>query len=181
MRKSCTKAERERWEIWCGFISKYWQIGWKSLKIYCRRKIVNDLGNCEATLLQTLSKNFVEFYCKILIFWKSFLDFNNVSYWWISWLSKLKTGDQLLIYFCNFFISRKCWSISTEAISSKYLTRSPGKTFFKRAWRVPVLQICNFNLTNCLITPQSSRGRSRFIARFWWWVFVTIIVSFPKH
>lgn len=27
LRKSCTKAERERWEIWCGFISKYWQIG----------------------------------------------------------------------------------------------------------------------------------------------------------
>ena len=107
LRKSCTKAERERWEIWCGFISKYWQIGWKSLKIYCRRKIVNDSRNCEATLLQSLSKNFVEFYCKILIFWKSFLDFNNVSYWWISWLSKLKTGDQLLIYFCNFFISRK--------------------------------------------------------------------------
>ena len=135
-------------------------------------------------LLQSLSKNFVEFYCKILIFWKSFLDFNNVSYWWISWLSRLKARDQLLIYFCNNISSQdKCWSISAEVINSKYLTRSSGKTFLKRAWRAPVLQICNFNLTIFLITPQSSsRGRDRrFIARFWWWVFVTIIVSFPKH
>ena len=108
-------------------------------------------------LLQSLSKNFVEFYCKILIFWKSFLDFNNVSYWWISWLSRLKARDQLLIYFCNNFSSQdKCWSISAEVINSKYLTRSSGKTFLKRAWRAPVLQICNFNLTIYLITPLST-------------------------
>ena len=110
-------------------------------------------------LLQSLSKNFVEFYfyCKILIFWKSFLDFNNVSYWWISWLSRLKTRDQVLIYFCNNFSSQdKCWSISAEVINSKYLTRSSGKTFLKRAWRASVLQICNFNLTIFLITPQST-------------------------
>ena len=108
-------------------------------------------------LLQSLSKNFVEFYCKILIFWKSFLDFNNVSYWWISWLSRLKTRDQLVTYFCNNFSSQdKCWSISAEVMNSKYLTRSSGKTFLKRAWRASVLQICNFNMTIFLITPQQS-------------------------
>ena len=37
--KVISKAVRERWKIWCGFISKYWQIGWKSLKSIVEEKL----------------------------------------------------------------------------------------------------------------------------------------------
>ena len=145
MRKSyfqgCTWKMKDLMWIYLKILTNWLKIS----EIYCRRKIVNDSWNCEATLLQSLSKNLVEFYCKILIFWKSFLDFNNVSYgfvWWSSWLSKLRTRHQLLIYFCNFSSQDKCLSISAEVtaevINSKCLTRSPTKTLLKKAWRTPV-------------------------------------------
>ena len=70
------------------FDFKYWQISWKSVKMYCDKKMCDDLWVSTAVHWATYhhpadnADKSLKIYCKILtnlIFWKSFLDFNNVD------------------------------------------------------------------------------------------------------
>ena len=138
------------WEMWI-----YLKILTNWLKIY---KILLSKENCEwlVKLWSNIdccrdepaspSKNLVEFYCKILYFWKSFWDFNNVSYWWISWLSKLKTERPTFNILLQFF---KDFSISEEVVNIQEYKR---KKLIQKVWPTQVFQMTNFSLTVYLIT-----------------------------
>ena len=172
------------WEMWI-----YLKILTNWLKIY---KILLSKENCEwlVKLWSNIdccrdepaspSKNLVEFYCKILYFWKSFWDFNNVSYWWISWLSELKTERPTFNILLQFFKEKNLFKkydynprISNDQFSlTIYLITLPaeGPVYCKFSMVV----FCDYNSIisqalnfNCLKLVAQPRRRPAKTKRFW--------------